>query len=114
MLTQQTALDYGRHNIRCNVICPGGIKTDMAVKEFGQLGKMLGMETDSFFTMVSKVLPLQRFGETPEMGGICTFLASDDSSFMTGAALVIDAGTAVVDVLGATMVDALRRGGIIP
>jgi hypothetical protein len=33
---------------------------------------------------------------------------------MTGAALVIDAGTAVVDVLGATMIDALRRGGIIP
>ena len=113
MLTQQTALDYGRHNIRCNAICPGGIKTEMTEKEFGQLGKMLGMETDSFFTMISKVLPLQRFGQPPEIGGICTFLASDDSSFMTGAALVIDAGTAVVDVLGAMMMDALRRGGII-
>jgi NAD(P)-dependent dehydrogenase (short-subunit alcohol dehydrogenase family) len=113
MLTQQAALDYGRHNIRCNAICPGGIKTEMTEKEFGQLGKMLGMETDSFFAMVSKVLPLQRFGQPPEIGGICTFLASDDSSFMTGAALVIDAGTAVVDVLGAMMMDALRRGGII-
>jgi len=113
MLTQQTALDYGRHNIRCNVICPGAIKTEMTEKEFGQIGKMLGMETDSFFTMISKVLPLQRFGQPPEIGGICTFLASDDSSFMTGAALVVDAGTAVVDVLGAMMMDALRRGGII-
>jgi NAD(P)-dependent dehydrogenase (short-subunit alcohol dehydrogenase family) len=113
MLTQQAALDYGRHNIRCNAICPGAIKTEMTEKEFGQLGKALGMETDSFFAMISKVLPLQRFGQPPEIGGICTFLASDDSSFMTGAALVIDAGTAVVDVLGATMVDALRRGGII-
>jgi NAD(P)-dependent dehydrogenase (short-subunit alcohol dehydrogenase family) len=113
MLTQQAALDYGRHNIRCNAICPGGIKTEMTEKEFGQLGKALGMETDSFFAMISKVLPLQRFGQPSEIGGICTFLASDDSSFMTGAALVIDAGTAVVDTLGATMVDALRRGGII-
>ena len=113
MLTQQAALDYGRHNIRCNAICPGGIKTEMTEKEFGHLGKMLGMDTDSFFAMISKVLPLQRFGQPPEIGGICTFLASDDSSFMTGAALVIDAGTAVVDTLGATMVDALRRGGII-
>jgi len=113
MLTQQTALDYGPHNIRCNAICPGGIKTEMTKKEFGQLGRMLGMETDSFFAMVSKALPLQRFGQPPEIGGICTFLASDDSSFMTGAALVIDAGTAVVDVLGAMMTDALRRGGII-
>jgi meso-butanediol dehydrogenase/(S,S)-butanediol dehydrogenase/diacetyl reductase len=113
MLTQQAALDYGRNNIRCNAICPGGIKTEMTEKEFGQLGKALGMETDSFFAMISKVLPLQRFGQPPEIGGICTFLASDDSSFMTGAALVIDAGTAVVDTLGAMMVDALRRGGII-
>lgn len=113
MLTQQAALDYGRHNIRCNAICPGGIKTEMTEKEFGQLGKALGMETDSFFAMISKALPLQRLGQPPEIGGICTFLASDDSSFMTGAALVIDAGTAVVDVLGAMMVDALRRGGII-
>jgi NAD(P)-dependent dehydrogenase (short-subunit alcohol dehydrogenase family) len=113
MLTQQAALDYGRHKIRCNAICPGAIKTEMTEKEFGQLGKALGMETDSFFAMISKVLPLQRFGQPPEIGGICTFLASDDSSFMTGAALVIDAGTAVVDTLGAMMVDALRKGGII-
>jgi NAD(P)-dependent dehydrogenase (short-subunit alcohol dehydrogenase family) len=113
MLTQQAALDYGHYNIRCNAVCPGGIKTEMTEKEFGQIGKMLGMETDSFFAMISKALPLQRLGQPPEIGGICTFLASDDSSFMTGAALVIDAGTAVVDVLGAAMVDALRRGGII-
>jgi len=113
MLTQQVALDYGDKNIRCNAICPGGIKTDMAVKEFGQLGKMLGMDTNSFFAMISKALPLKRFGEPPEVGGVCTFLASDDSSFMTGAALVVDAGTAVVDALGAMMREALRRGGII-
>ena len=113
MLTQQAALDYGRHKIRCNAICPGGIKTEMTKKEFGQLGKALGMETDSFFAMISKALPLQRLGQPPEIGGVCTFLASDDSSFMTGAAVVVDAGTAVVDVLGAMMVDALRRGGII-
>jgi NAD(P)-dependent dehydrogenase (short-subunit alcohol dehydrogenase family) len=114
MLTQQVALDYGNKNIRCNVICPGGIKTDMTEKEFGQLGKMIGMDPDSFFAMISKALPLQRFGQPPEIGGVCTFLASDDSSFMTGAALVVDAGTAVVDVVGAMMMDALRRGGIIP
>jgi NAD(P)-dependent dehydrogenase (short-subunit alcohol dehydrogenase family) len=113
MLTQQAALDYGRYNIRCNAICPGGVKTEMTEKEFGNLGKALGMETDSFFAMISKVLPLQRFGQPPEIGGVCAFLASDDSSFMTGAALVVDAGTAVVDPLGAMMVDALRRGGII-
>jgi NAD(P)-dependent dehydrogenase (short-subunit alcohol dehydrogenase family) len=109
MLTQQAALDYGPQKIRCNAICPGAIKTDMVRKEFGQIGEMIGMEPDGFFEMVSKALPLQRFGDSSEIGGLCAFLASDDSSFMTGAALVIDAGTAIVDVLGATMIGAVRR-----
>jgi NAD(P)-dependent dehydrogenase (short-subunit alcohol dehydrogenase family) len=109
MLTQQAALDYGPQKIRCNAVCPGAIKTEMVEKEFGQIGRMIGMEPNSFFTMVSKVLPLQRFGDPQEIGGVCAFLASDDSSFMTGAALVIDAGTAIVDALGAEMMGAVRR-----
>lgn len=109
MLTQQAALDYGAKKIRCNAVCPGAIKTDMVAHEFGQIGRMIGMEPDDFFTLVSKVLPLQRFGEPHEIGGVCTFLASDDSSFMTGAALVIDAGTAVVDALGGEMMGSVRR-----
>ncbi len=114
MLTQQAALDYGPHKVRCNAVCPGGVKTDMTEREFGQFGKMLGMDTDSFFSTISSELPLRRFGKPHEIGGICTFLAGDDSSFMTGATLVIDAGTSVVDVVGASIMGALRRGGIIP
>jgi len=114
MLTQQAALDYGAHNIRCNAVCPGGIKTEMTEKEFGQFGKMLGMEPDAYLDLIAEEMPLKRFGEPHEIGGVCTFLASDDSSFMTGAALVIDAGTAIVDVVGASIMGSLRRGGIMP
>jgi meso-butanediol dehydrogenase/(S,S)-butanediol dehydrogenase/diacetyl reductase len=113
MLTQQVALDYGPHNIRCNVVCPGGVKTEMTKHDFGQFGKMLGMEPDAYFALISEDLPLKRFADPPEMGGVCVFLASDDSSFMTGAALVLDGGTAVVDVVGASMMGSLRRGGVI-
>jgi len=95
MLTQQAALDYGPHKIRVNAICPGAIKTEMVEKEFGRIGRTIGMEPPDFFSMISKVLPLQRFGNPQEIGGICAFLASDDSSFMTGSAIVIDAGAAV-------------------
>jgi NAD(P)-dependent dehydrogenase (short-subunit alcohol dehydrogenase family) len=109
MLSQQAALDYGPQKIRVNAVCPGAIKTDMVQKEFGQIGQMIGMDPDAFFDMVSKVLPLQRFGKPPEIASVCAFLASDDASFMTGAALVVDAGTAIVDVLGAAMMDAVRR-----
>jgi NAD(P)-dependent dehydrogenase (short-subunit alcohol dehydrogenase family) len=109
MLSQQAALDYGPQKIRVNAICPGAIRTDMVDKEFGATGRSIGIEPADFFAMISKVLPLQRFGDPNEIAGACVFLASDDSSFMTGAALVIDAGTAVVDPLGAEIVGAIRR-----
>ncbi|MBA7614934.1 Dihydroanticapsin 7-dehydrogenase [subsurface metagenome] len=113
MLTQQAALDYGRHNIRCNAVCPGGVKTDMAKKDFGQFGKMLGIEPETFITQIASEIPLHRFADSPEIGGLCSYLASDDSSFMTGAVITIDGGTAVVDVVGASITAAMRRGGLV-
>jgi meso-butanediol dehydrogenase/(S,S)-butanediol dehydrogenase/diacetyl reductase len=113
MLSQQVALDYGRHNIRCNAVCPGGVKTDMTRKDFGQFGKMLGIEPDTFINQIASEIPLHRFAESPEIGGLCSYLASDDSSFVTGAVITIDGGTAVVDVVGASIMAALRRGGLV-
>jgi len=113
MLTQQVALDYGRHNIRCNVVCPGGVKTDMTRKDFGQFGEMLGIDPDTFINQIALEIPLHRFAASTEMGGLCTYLASDESSFMTGAVLTIDGGTAVVDAVGASITAALRRAGIV-
>ncbi len=112
MLTKQAALDYGKYNIRCNAVCPGGVKTEMTKEDFGQVGRMIGMEPDAFVNEISTEMPLKRFADIHEMGGICTFLASEDSSFMTGAELVIDGGTAVVDVVGAGISGAVRRAGI--
>lgn len=113
MLTKQAALDYGPQNIRCNAVCPGGIKTAMVEKEFGQFGKMLGMDLEKYFEVISESLPLKRFGEPSEIAGMCTYLASDDASFTTGADLLVDAGTAIVDVVGASISASLREGGII-
>ena len=113
MLSQQVALDYGRHNIRCNAVCPGGVKTEMTRKDFGQFGKMLNIEPDTFLNQIASEIPLHRFAESPEIGGLCSYLASDDSSFMTGAVITIDGGTAIVDVVGASITAALRRGGIV-
>jgi NAD(P)-dependent dehydrogenase (short-subunit alcohol dehydrogenase family) len=113
MLTQQVAPDYGRHNIRCNAVCPGGVTTDMSKERFGQFGKMLGIEPEAFLNQIASEIPLHRFAEPPEVGGLCSYLASDDSSFVTGAAILIDGGTAVVDVVGASITAALRRGGLV-
>jgi meso-butanediol dehydrogenase/(S,S)-butanediol dehydrogenase/diacetyl reductase len=113
MLTQQAALEYGRNNIRCNAVCPGGVKTEMTRKDFGQFGKMLGIEPDTFIDQIAVEIPMHRFAASSEMGGLCSYLASDDSSFMTGAVITMDGGTAVVDAVGAGITTALRRGGIV-
>jgi NAD(P)-dependent dehydrogenase (short-subunit alcohol dehydrogenase family) len=113
MLTQQAALDYGRHNIRCNAVCPGGVKTEMTKKDFGQFGEMLGIDPDTFINQIALEIPINRFAASSEIGGLCSYLASDDSSFMNGAVVTIDGGTAVVDVVGAAITTALRRGGIV-
>jgi NAD(P)-dependent dehydrogenase (short-subunit alcohol dehydrogenase family) len=113
MLTQQAALEYGRKNIRCNVICPGGVSTDMTVKDFGEFGRMLGIEHNTFINQIAQEIPMRRFATPSEIGGICSYLASDDSSFMTGAAITLDGGTAVVDAVGAAITAALRKGGIV-
>jgi meso-butanediol dehydrogenase/(S,S)-butanediol dehydrogenase/diacetyl reductase len=113
MLTQQAALEYGSKNIRSNVICPGGVSTDMTVKDFGEFGRMLGIEHNKFINQIAQEIPMRRFAATSEIGGLCSYLASDDSSFMTGAVITLDGGTAVVDVVGAAITAALRRGGIV-
>lgn len=112
MLTQQAALDYGPHNIRCNAVCPGGVKTELAASEFGQFGKMIGMEVDEYLDLIAEDMPLRRFAQPKEIGGICTYLASDDALFTTGASILVDAGTSVVDVVGAAIMGSLRRKGI--
>ncbi|MGD9116046.1 MAG: SDR family oxidoreductase [Dehalococcoidia bacterium] len=112
MLTQQVALEYGIKNIRSNVVCPGGVSTEMTVKDFGEFGRMLKIEHNTFINQIAQEIPMRRFADPSEMGGLCSYLASDESSFMTGAVLVIDGGTAVVDAVGAGISSAMRRGGL--
>ncbi len=85
----------------------------MVEKEFGQFGKMIGIEPDKFLDIIAEELPLKRFGQPSEIAGMCTYLASDDASFTTGAAMLVDAGTSVVDVVGASIMGSLKRGGVI-
>jgi len=113
MLTQQAALEYGSKNIRSNVVCPGGVSTDMTAKDFGEFGRMLGIEHNKFINQIAQEIPMRRFAAPSEIGGLCSYLASDDSSFMTGAVIPLDGGTAVVDVVGAAITASLRRGGIV-
>ncbi len=103
MLTQQAALEYGPSKVRCNIVCPGGTRTAMLEKSLGGLKKALNTDIDGVFNFVSSMVPLRRFAMPHEISGICSFLASDDSQFMTGAVIMVDGGASIVDVSGATL-----------
>lgn len=85
-LTRVAALEYGRYNIRVNAICPGAIDTPMVRRVQGEGGLGEG---------VRRVSVLERIGKPEEIAKTALFLASDDSSFATGAPFVIDGGWTV-------------------
>ena len=96
-LTKQVALDYGRYGIRCNAVCPGWVRTAMTDDPFKEIAKALGTDLESLLGLATGNLPLRRTSTPKEIAGICCYLASDDSVFMTGVSLPIDGGTSVVD-----------------
>jgi len=112
MLTQQVALDFGPSKIRCNVVCPGGTRTEMLEKSLSPLAGVLRTDLDGVFKCISSMIPLRRTASPEEITGICSYLASDDSSFMTGSVLLLDGGTAIVDVAGAAVSNAGVQWGV--
>lgn len=112
MLTKQAALDYGPDKVRCNVVCPGAVRTEMLENSIGgHLAKVLNTDVDNAFKFFTSYSPLRRAARPDEITGICSYLASDDSSFMTGAVLVVDGGAAIVDVNGAAVSSAGMKWG---
>lgn len=83
-LTRVAALEYGRYNIRVNAICPGAIDTPMVQRVQGDGGLREGA--------INRISVLGRIGKPEEIAKTALFLASDDSSFATGAPFVIDGG----------------------
>ncbi|MEZ5373988.1 MAG: SDR family NAD(P)-dependent oxidoreductase [Microthrixaceae bacterium] len=86
LLTKTMAIDYGRHGIRANAICPGGIETPLLMDVMNAPG------LEEYRSTMLNAHQLGRFGQPEEMAAVAAFLASDDASFVTGHALVADGG----------------------
>jgi NAD(P)-dependent dehydrogenase (short-subunit alcohol dehydrogenase family) len=80
-LTKAAAVEYGRKNVRANAICPGFILTEI-------MGAA-GLET---YEGITKKAALRRAGQPDEVAEVAVFLASDRSSFVSGAAIPVDGG----------------------
>ena len=87
LLTRNAALEYGPFGIRVNAVCPGMIRTPMALSSVADMGGEAYLEA-----IGPKAHPLGRLGEPDDVASLVLFLASDESSFISGAAIPIDGG----------------------
>jgi NAD(P)-dependent dehydrogenase (short-subunit alcohol dehydrogenase family) len=86
-MARQVALDYARHNIRVNALCPGWVDTPFNDPFMRQMGGREALER-----YVREQIPMGRWATADEIAEAILFLASDRSSFMIGQALVVDGG----------------------
>jgi NAD(P)-dependent dehydrogenase (short-subunit alcohol dehydrogenase family) len=82
-LARNLALEYAGKGVRVNCLCPGQIRTAMMAELYEDPARRAWFEA---------MTPMGRFGEAREVAAAALFLASDESSFMTGTVLVVDGG----------------------
>jgi len=90
LLSKNMALDYARHGIRVNTVCPGRVATPMP-----QSRLQPGEDWEEVLARWGKNIPLGRVGRPEDIARAILFLASDDASWITGTDLVIDGGATI-------------------
>ena len=89
-LTRAMAMDHGREGIRVNCVCPGYIETPLLTRFFDSR-----QEPGAARLHANELHALQRLGQPMEIAEAVVFLASDEASFVTGSALVVDGGMSI-------------------
>jgi 2-keto-3-deoxy-L-fuconate dehydrogenase len=90
-LTKAVAMDFIAKGVRCNCICPGTIQSPSLDARIAALGRQVG-GTDKARAMFIARQPMGRLGTAEEMAAVAVYLASDESAFTTGQAVVADGG----------------------
>jgi meso-butanediol dehydrogenase / (S,S)-butanediol dehydrogenase / diacetyl reductase len=91
MMTKSMAVDYARQNIRVNAVCPGDTLVDRWLEK-GYFESSDPVTIEEAMKESSAYIPMGRFGKPEEIARAVLFLASDDSSFVTGHLLLVDGG----------------------
>ncbi|MEX0807711.1 MAG: SDR family oxidoreductase [Dongiaceae bacterium] len=87
LLTRSIAVDHGPQGIRCNAVCPGWIKTDMLQQSFDLVDDPAAAERAA-----ASQHPLRRLGRPDDVAAMAAWLASDQSSFVSGHLYTVDGG----------------------
>ena len=88
LMTKAMAIDHASQGIRVNCLCPGSVKTPMLDED----ARLRGLTWEEYHKQDAAHRPMGRIGTPEEIAKSALFLASDDSTFMTGATLVVDGG----------------------
>jgi 2-keto-3-deoxy-L-fuconate dehydrogenase len=94
-LTKAVAADFITQGIRANAICPGTIETPSLEGRISDLSKKSGATTTKVRKAFVERQPMGRLGTTQEVANLAVFLASDESSYITGQAHLVDGGMAL-------------------
>jgi len=87
MMSRSWAAEFGKHNVRVNTIAPGLIETDFSEYFW---------KNENYLKKLEATQPIPRVGTPEEIGGIAVYLASDESSFVTGQVFVVDGGATAI------------------
>ncbi|MFT7245611.1 MAG: NAD(P)-dependent dehydrogenase (short-subunit alcohol dehydrogenase family) [Candidatus Azotimanducaceae bacterium] len=90
--TRSIALELAAFNVRANAICPGGIATNIFKPMIDPESKLNEATADVMRPLLANLHPIKRSGEPLDIANMALFLGSDESSFITGQHLVVDAG----------------------
>ena len=102
-LAQSVAMDYGKNHIRSNVICPGLTHTGAVDRMVENMTKSTGMDAEAALKSMMRFSPLPYPVPTDQIALTAVFLASDESTAITGAVISADSGTSIVDASTAAM-----------
>jgi len=87
LLTKCMAIDYGHEHIRVNAICPSFVETDLSAAVISKAPDPKSVRSERI-----AVHPIGRLGQPEDIGGLAVYLASDESSWVTGAVFPVDGG----------------------
>lgn len=97
-LARSLAVDYGPRGIRANALCPGWVVTPMGDEEMDALAGRRGISREEAYALTNATVPLRRPATAEEIAACVLFLASDESSIVTGSVLVADGGGTAADI----------------
>ena len=92
-LTKSIAVEYGKQGIRCNVVNPGGVNTNL-VQHTAERSGGNWHPTGEALSKLVQAMPVNWYGEAEDIAKICLFLCSDDSKYINGAVIAADGGMA--------------------